>query len=241
METLTLEVEARDGTGKGPARRTRAAGRMPAVFYGRKMSTLPLTVDARDFGRRIANLEGTHLIELRSPLADVNKRMVLLREVQHHPVSGLPVHADFYEVALDQTIEVQVPLHFEGKAAGVTLGGILQPILREMTVLCLPTAIPDYIAVDVSNLAIHDALHVKDLKLPEGVTAVIDEGETVVSVVPPTAEAKPEGAEVAAAEGAVAAAPAAEAEAKKGDAAKKPEAKKPEAKKPEAKKADAKK
>jgi large subunit ribosomal protein L25 len=230
METLTLEVEARDGTGKGPARRTRAQGRMPAVFYGRKASTHALTVDARDFGRRIANLEGTHLIELRSPLADLNKRMVLLREVQHHPVSGLPVHADFYEVALDQTIEVRVPLHFEGKAPGVTLGGILQPIIREMAVLCLPTAIPDYIAVDVSNLAIHDALHVKDLNLPEGVKAVIDEGETVVSIVPPTAEAKPEGAEAAPAEGAVAAAPAADADVKKGDA-KKPEAKKADAKK----------
>jgi large subunit ribosomal protein L25 len=230
METLTLEVEAREGTGKGPARRTRAQGRMPAVFYGRATTTVPLTVDLRDFGRRIANLEGTHLIELRSSVTDVNKRMVLLREVQHHPVSGAPVHADFYEVALDQTIEVRVPLHFEGKAPGVTLGGILQPILREMAVLCLPTAIPDYIAVDVSGLAIHDALHVKDLKLPEGVTAVIDEGETVVSVVPPTAEVKAEGAEGAPAEGAVAAAGGADADAKKGDA-KKPEAKKADAKK----------
>ena len=68
--------------------------------------------------------------------------MVLVREVQHHPVSGAPVHADFYEVALDRKIEVRVALHFEGKAAGVTLGGILQPIVREMAVLCLPTAIP---------------------------------------------------------------------------------------------------
>lgn len=224
METLTLEVETREGTGKGPSRRTRTQGRIPAVFYGKKVSTLPLTVDARDFGRRIANLEGTHLIELRSASPDLDKRMVLVREVQHHPVSGAPVHADFYEVALDQKIEVRVALHFEGKAAGVTLGGILQPIVREMAVLCLPTAIPDFIAVDVSGLEIHDALHVKDLSLPEGVSALLDEGETVVSVVPPTAEAKPEGAEAAPAEGAAAAAPA-EAEAKK------PEAKKPEAKK----------
>jgi len=230
METLTLDVEAREGTGKGPARRTRAQGRMPAVFYSRKTtSSVALTVDLRDFGRRIANLEGTHLIELRSSLADINKSMVLLREVQLHPVSGAPVHADFYEVALDQTIEVRVPLHFEGKSPGVTLGGILQPILRELAVLCLPTAIPDFIAVDVSGLSIHDALHVKDLKLPEGVKAVIDEGETVVSIVPPTAEAKAEGAEGAVAEGAVAAAATGD-DAKKGDA-KKPEAKKADAKK----------
>jgi large subunit ribosomal protein L25 len=230
METLTIEVEARDATGKGPARRVRAQGRIPAVFYGQKSENRNLTVDAHDFGRRIANLEGTHLIELRSTSDDVNKRMVLLREVQHHPVTGVPVHADFYEVALDQQIEVQVPLHFEGKAVGVSLGGILQPIIREMPVLCLPTAIPDFIAVDVSSLAIHDALHVKDLKLPEGVTSVLDDGETVVSIVPPTAEAKPEGAEAAPAEGAAAAPAAAEGEAKKAEA-KKPEAKKAETKK----------
>jgi len=188
-----------------------------------------LTVDTRDFGRRVATLEGTHLIELRSSVADINKLMVLLREVQNHPVTGLPVHADFYAVQLDQAIEVKVPLHFEGKAAGVTLGGILQPVIREITVLCLPTAIPEFISVDVSALAIHDALHVSDLVLPEGTETSLDPSEPVVSVVPPTADVKAEGAGAAAAEGAVAAAGAAEAD-KKGDA-KKPEAKKADAKK----------
>lgn len=228
METLTLEVEAREGKGKGPARRTRAEGRMPAVFYGAKASAVTLSVDTRDFSRRIANLEGTHLIELRSNAPAVDKRMVLLREVQHHPVTGAPVHADFYEVALDQAIEVRVALHFEGKAAGVALGGILQPILREIPVRCLPTAIPDFVSVDVSALAVHDALHVSDLKLPNGVEVVLEPTDTVVSVVPPTAEAKPEGAEGA--EGAVAAAGADAGDAKKGEA-KKPDAKKAEAKK----------
>jgi large subunit ribosomal protein L25 len=227
METLTLEVETREGTGKGPARRARAQGRMPAVFYGAKSDGQNLTVDARDFGRRIANLEGAHLIELRSSAAQLDKRMVLLREVQHHPVTGLPVHADFYEVALDQAIVVRVPLHFEGKAAGVALGGILQPIIREMEVRCLPTAIPEFIAVDVSPLAVHDALHVADLKLPEGVEVMLDEGETVVSVLPPTAEAKGAGAEGA--EGIAAA--GAEGDAKKADAKKAEPAKKAEAKK----------
>ena len=226
METITIDVEPRDGTGKGPARRARAAGRLPAVFYGRRSDGQNLTVDARDFGRRIANLEGTHLIELRSAAAALDKKTVLLREVQHHPVSGLPVHVDFYEVALDEAIEVRVALHFEGKAAGVALGGILQPVLREIPVRCLPTAIPEFIPVDVSALAIHDAIHVADLQLPEGVEVVVDGGETVVSVVPPTAEAKPEGAEGAAGEGAVAAAGAEGGDAKKAEPAKKADAKK---------------
>jgi len=233
METLTLEVELREGTGKGPARRARAQGRMPAVFYGRKSEGQNLVVDTHDFRRRIANLEGTHLIELRSSAAYIDKRVVLLREVQHHPVTGTPVHADFYEVALDQAIVVRVPLRFVGKGPGVSLGGILQPIIREMEVRCLPTAIPDHITVDVSGLAIHDALHVADLQLPAGVEAIQDETDTVVSVVPPTTDAKAEGAE-GAGEGAVA---AADGEAKKGDAKKADPAKKAEP----AKKADAKK
>lgn len=226
METLTLEVELRDGTGKGPARRARAQGRMPAVFYGRTSEGAKLIVDAHDFRRRIANLEGTHLIELRSSAPQLDKRMVLLREVQHHPVTGTPVHADFYEVALDQAIVVRVPLHFEGKAAGVALGGILQPIIREMEVRCLPTAIPEFIAVDVSALEIHDALHVADLKLPAGVETTLDETDTVVSVLAPTAEAKPEGAEAAGGEGATAEADAKKADAKKAEPAKKADAKK---------------
>ncbi|MBY0278174.1 50S ribosomal protein L25 [Candidatus Binatia bacterium] len=226
METLTLEVEPREGTGKGPARRARAQGRIPAVFYGAKSEGQNLSVDARDFGRRIANLEGTHLIELRSSVAQLDKRMVLLREVQHHPVTGLPVHADFYEVALDQAIAVRVPLHFEGKAAGVALGGILQPILREIEVRCLPTAIPDFIAVDVSPLAIHDAIHVGQLQLPEGVEAMLDDTETVVSVLPPTTEAKAEGEGAEAAAGAAGEGEAKKPEAKKAEPAKKAEAKK---------------
>lgn len=218
METLILEVERRSARGKGPARRVRRQGKIPAVFYGAKADSVSLTVDARDFGRRIARLEGTHLIELRSTEAAIDKRMVLLREVQSDPVTGAPVHADFYEVALDRAIEVKVPLHFEGKAEGVTLGGILQPIVRELTVLCLPTNIPDFIAVDVSALKIHDSIHLADLQLPEGVTSTLEEGETIVSVLPPTVEAKPaEGEEAAPVEGV---APAAVAPAEGGEAKK---------------------
>jgi large subunit ribosomal protein L25 len=208
METLVLEVERREQTGTGNARRARRAGRMPAVVYGAGGATVTVSVDRHDFDRRVAHLEGTHLLELRSGDAELNSRMVLVREVQIHPITGLPLHADFHAVRLDQAIEVQVPLHFEGKAAGVTLGGILQPILREITALCLPTKIPDAISVDVSQLQIHDSLHVSDLELPEGVELVTDPSEPVVSVVPPVVEKKagPEGEPV---EGAEAAAPAA--------------------------------
>jgi large subunit ribosomal protein L25 len=229
METLVLEIETRDGSGKGSARRVRAKGKTPGILYGRGAASLSVAMDAHGFNKRIAHLEGTHLIELKSADAKLNGKKVLVKEIQFDPVGGSALHADFYEVALDRAIEVRVPLHFEGKAVGVTLGGILQPLIRELLVNCLPTHIPDFIAVDVSHLGMHDSIHVNDLKLPEGLTPVSDDNEAVVTVAPPAAEVKPVTEEAAPAEGEKAAAPAAEAgagEAKKPEAAKKAEAKK---------------
>lgn len=224
METLTLEVEPRPETGKGAARRARAANRLPAVFYGPSSAPLAVSVPRSDFEKRLAHLEGSHLIQLKSSSPDLDKRMVLMRDIQLDPLRGDALHADFYEVALDKELELKVALHFTGKAEGVTLGGILQPILREITVSCLPTQIPDFIAVDVTKLGIHDALHISQLALPEGVKALFESDDAVVSVVSPTVAETPGagGAEAGAAEAA--------------DAAKKPDAKKPEAKKAEGKK-----
>jgi large subunit ribosomal protein L25 len=106
-------------------------------------------------------------------------------------VSGRALHADFYEVDLTERLTVAVTLHFVGKPVGVVNGGILQPILREVEVECLPTEIPDFIEIDVSGLDIHDAIHVGQLTLPEGVTSVGDSAQTVVAVLPPSIEAKP--------------------------------------------------
>src|SRR5262249_13359222 len=126
------------------------------------------------------------------------------------------LHVDFLEVDLTERLTVSVPLHFVGKAAGVVTGGILQPIVREVEVECLPTEIPEFIDVDVSALVIHEAVHLSDLKLPEGVPAGGDGAQPLVTVLPPTVEeAKPaEAAEAAPVEGApaegAAAAPAPE-------------------------------
>jgi large subunit ribosomal protein L25 len=205
METLVLEVEKRDGRGTGFARRSRREGRMPAILYGAGKDAITLSVDSHDFNRRIAHLEGTHLLQLKSGDADLNDQKVLVREVQLHPVTGAPLHADFHAVRLDQALEVQVPIHFEGKAPGVTLGGILQPVMREIAVMCLPTAIPEAITVDVSALQIHESIHVSDLQFPEGVTPVVDPGEPVVTVVPPVVEKKAAEGAAEGAEGAAAA------------------------------------
>ena len=220
METVEITVERRTGTGKGAARKLRVTGRVPGVLYGPKRAAASVSVDGEQFERRLAHLEGSHLIRLVSAGgtdAELHERMVLLREMQRHPVTGQVLHADFYEVDLTERLVVSVPLHFTGKAVGVVAGGILQPVLREIEVECLPTEIPEFIEVDVTAIGIHEAVHLADLRLPEGVQLVGEATQTVVTVLPPTVETKPaEAAEVAPeAAPAEGQAPAPEAPAKK--------------------------
>ena len=198
METVEIDVARRPGTGKGEARRLRRQGQVPGVLYGPKRTVAHVSVECEQLERRLGRLEGSHLVRLThvgGTDVELHERMVLLREMQRHPVTGRVLHADFYEVDLTERLVVPVSLRFTGKAAGVVAGGILQPILREVEVECLPTEIPGFIEVDVGALGIHDAIHVADLGLPEGVTPVGDPTQTIVTVLPPTVESRP--AEVA--------------------------------------------
>src|SRR3989442_350795 len=206
MEMVEIKVERRTGRGKGEARKLRRTGVIPAIFYGPKRETLAIGVGAEEFDRKLSRLEGSHLIRLVNDGgrdADLHDKAVLLREVQRHPVTDDILHVDFFEVDLTERLTVSVPLRFVGKAVGVVEGGILQPIMREVEVECLPTEIPEFIEVDVSALAIHEAVHLSDLKLPAGVTSVGDAAQPLVTVLPPTVEeTKPEAAEAAPVEGA---------------------------------------
>jgi large subunit ribosomal protein L25 len=219
MQTVEIAAGLRSEKGKGANRRLRRAGRVPAILYGPKRPAMSIQVDAKEFGAKVAHLEGSHLIRLQSDLSDLNGCMALVRGTQFHPVSGSVLHADFFEVDLTQKLEIKVPLHFVGKAVGVaTQGGILQPIRREVEVVCLPTDIPEFIEVDVSPLGIHDAVHISALKVPDGVELSYDSDDPVVTILPPTVE---EVKVEPTAEGAVAAAPAeGAAEAQKGEATK---------------------
>jgi large subunit ribosomal protein L25 len=198
METVELQVELRAEVGKGPARRIRRLGRVPAVFYGPQRAVTMLTVDAKEFTQKVSALEGSHLIRFSSTAADVAGKIALVKDTQFHPVSGDALHADFYEVDLSKKLRVRVPLHFTGKAVGVAAGGILQPVRREVEVECLPMDIPSFIEVDVSALGIHDAVHIRELAPPKDVSFVYDDDFTLVTVLPPTVEeVKVEAAEAA--------------------------------------------
>jgi large subunit ribosomal protein L25 len=214
METIELGVEARQQTGKGAARAIRRRGKVPGVLYGATHGPMHVTVDGKEFETKIGSIEGTHLIKLSAAVADLGGRLVLVKEVQRHPVSRALLHTDLYEVDVTAKIKLRVPLHFIGRAEGVELGGILQPIRREIEVLCLPTEIPDFIEIDVTRLGIHDAVHISDLKPPEGVEIPFDTDEALVTVLPPVVEEVKVAAEAEAVEGAPAAAAPAEGAAK---------------------------
>jgi large subunit ribosomal protein L25 len=207
LETLELQVNAREAGSKQKARRLRRSGKIPAVLYGPKTQPVVLEIDRKDFSSRVADLEGSHLVRLKSNSGDLADRVALVKDVQFDPISGLVVHTDLYEVDLKATIQVHVPLHFVGKAAGVVRGGILQPNVREIEVECLPLDIPEFFNVDVSALDIGDSVHIEDLPMPSGVTAVYDSNFALVTVVPPTVEEAPAAAAAAAEAPAAAAAP----------------------------------
>ena len=191
METLEIQADAREIGSKRTARRLRRDGKIPGVLYGPKTGTLALEFNKKEFSTRVAGLEGSHLVRLKSGSTALADKVALVKAMQYHPITGDVIHADLYEVDLTAKIQVQVPLHFIGKAEGVVRGGILQPIVREIEVECLPLDIPEFFNVEVSALDIGDSLHVEDLTMPEGVTAIYESNFALVAVVPPTVEEAP--------------------------------------------------
>jgi large subunit ribosomal protein L25 len=191
LETLEIQVETREVGSKRQARRMRRDGKIPGVLYGPKTSPVPLELNKKEFSNRVAGLEGSHLVRLKSGSTALADKVALVKEMQYHPITGEVIHTDLYEVDLTAKIQVRVPLHFVGKAAGVVRGGILQPIVREIEVECLPLDIPEFFNVEVSALDIGDSIHIEELPMPEGVNVVSESNLALVAVVPPTVEEAP--------------------------------------------------
>lgn len=203
MRSIELNVVSRPA-GESP-RRLRKSGSLPGVLYGAGAESICVKVDAHEFAKSGLASHGAHLIKLRSVEAALDQGLALIQAIQGHPVSGTPIHVDFLRVDANKPVNASVALSFVGKAKGMVEGGILQPLRRELEVRALPAALPEQIEVDVTELGIHDALHVADLALPAGVEAVFTENFTIVSVLSPTVETAGEAATAeAGAEGAAA-------------------------------------
>jgi large subunit ribosomal protein L25 len=188
MEMRQLTIRKRDGVGKGAARRLRRAGQVPAILYG-GAQPVSITVVPQDIYRITHGHEGSTQL-LRVSFADSGEsRMAIIRDLQYDPISEDLVHVDLQEVAMDRPIQVSVAVHHVGDAVGVReTFGILEMILREVQVSCLPGDIPRSLEADVTGLRIGDVLTVNDLKAPGGVRILNDPNQAVATVSPPAAE-----------------------------------------------------
>jgi large subunit ribosomal protein L25 len=242
MKSVSLTAFPRTQTRRGEVKKLRATGRVPAVVYGGKTKPQNLEIKTEELENLIHHSASENvLVDL--SVGNDGKRLALVQEIQHHPLSGKVLHVDLHEVAADEKVTIMVPVESTGEAVGVkTGGGVLEHVLFKIKVRALPKNLPEVISVDVSALEIGQSIHLGDIKAPEGVELLGDKHISVLAVAAPLTEAQAAAAEAAAAgpaqvemlkekkeEGAEVAAPAKAGE--KAAAAPKAEEKKPAEKK----------
>jgi len=189
LEVIELKASQRSGIGKGPARRLRRKGLIPAVLYGPETESIPLAISSADLDRVYKKAGSEHvLLNLIIENGDTREKTAIIKEVQTSPLTNQYLHVDFCEISLEKKIVVKVPVELSGKSKGVERGGLLQLIRHELEVECLPMDIPDKILVDVSNLGIGDSLHVGDIDVGKKVRLLDDADLAVVTIIAPSAK-----------------------------------------------------
>ena len=202
-ESFVVNAEARADEGKGASRRLRRLeGKLPAVIYGGDKPAQSITLIRKDFEHMLENEACfSSIVEVK---VDGETQNAIIKDIQRHPAKNFPMHADFLRVRMDQAIKVNVPLHFvnEDKCAGVKLeGGIIQKLQNDIEVSCLPKDLPEYIEVDMLEVALGQIVHLSDITLAEGVTSTAlalgeDHDLAIASVIAPRGiKAEGEGAE----------------------------------------------
>src|SRR6516162_6692581 len=205
QDVVEAQARAANSRGKNEARRVRAAGRIPGVLYGAKKETIAVTLDPKQITRILHSESGHNTIfDLE---VGAEKAKVMIVDWQYDPLYGKLLHIDLKRIAMDEKIRVQVPIHLTGEAEGVKQqGGILDQVLREVEVECLPGDIPSHIDADVSHLVFGTVLRVSDLPHAGKLKFITDETQTVAHItsvkeeVAPTPEAVAEAAAAAPAE-----------------------------------------
>jgi large subunit ribosomal protein L25 len=187
MNQSSIEVQPRQDTGKQVAKRLRRSGMVPGIYYYHGQRPVPFSVDGKELRNLLAH---------KSSLIDVNFKggetsKCVVREVQWDPLSGAPVHIDFMGINIAEKVKVEVPIRLTGAAVGVkTGGGVLQQLLRELEIECLPLDIPEAVTIDVSPLDLHQSVHVGDLKLDK-IEILTDSEQVIVSILSPRLEEAP--------------------------------------------------
>lgn len=201
MTEQTLVAQIRDGKGKEDARRLRRNGMIPAVVYGHHDEPVHIFLNPQELTKVLRRGAGDRtLIDLtiEGGKGRPQKTRVILKDKQMDTLKGMLLHVDLYRIAMDEELSLSIPIHIVGKAEGVEKGGIVDQILRELEIRCLPSDIPPPIEVDVTSLEIGDAIHVRDLKVAKA-TILTDPDQAIVAVAAPTVfeEAAPEEVEAA--------------------------------------------
>ncbi|MFO1518369.1 MAG: 50S ribosomal protein L25/general stress protein Ctc [bacterium] len=187
MERVQLSVSLREGHGKGVARKIRAKGAVPGIIYGKGMENILIEVNPKEVLSAFSGSAGMNaVLDLEVPKQ--GKIVAMLKDYQADNITRKFTHLDFVKLDLTKEIRVDVPIHIMGKAEGVKEGGILEVIRRELSVVCLPTNIPQKIEVEVTSLKIGQSIHIDDLKLPQGIEVPHDQNFAIVAVVAPQAE-----------------------------------------------------
>jgi large subunit ribosomal protein L25 len=190
MERVSLSAQERTATGKGGAKRTRRAGLVPAVLYGRDRTPRPVAVGRKELVSALHTAGRNALIDLRiTQDGDAQTEVVMIEEIQRDHIKREILHVDLHLISLTEALEVSVPVVLTGTPEGVASGGgILEQPLREVEVKCLPTQIPDRLTLDVSGLRVGASLHVSDLRVAEGIEILTPPQEVLAAVVAPAVE-----------------------------------------------------
>jgi len=188
MERINLESQLREERGKQLMKRLRRGGFIPVIIYKDGKDSVSLKVSEKEFSAVIGTKAGTNVI-INLKIADKQKaKTVMIKEMQRDPLKGSIMHVDFNEISLTETIKVHVKVEPKGDPAGIKEGGTLERVVHEVEVECLPTAIPEKIEVDVTNMNINDTIFVKDLAAPAGIKILQDAELIVMSLKPPHVE-----------------------------------------------------
>jgi large subunit ribosomal protein L25 len=199
-DVVNLSAEIRERVGKGAARATRRAGRVPAVIYGAKFDPLSISLEPGDVIKHLhrPGFFGT-VFEIE---VDGKAHRVLARDVQLHPVTEKPMHVDFLRFSRDTKVEVGVPVKFinDEESPGLKRGGVLNVVRHEIDLVSAPDSIPNEIVIDLTGLEINDGIHISQVTLPEGVTPTITDRDFTIATIAAPSAVKAEAEEAAAEE-----------------------------------------
>lgn len=192
MDIINLSVEARKK--EDNLKTLRNQGIIPAVLYGKHTASVLVLLNYKEFLKAFAKHSISSFINIVSKDGNVNGKTAVIKEIQKDPVTDNIIHVDLHEISMNEKIEIEAVIHFIGKAEGVKLGGILEPLMRHIAIKGFPKDIVDTVEVDVSAMQIGDIIHARDLKLGDNIEIMVEADAPIVTVAEPTVEEAQAGA-----------------------------------------------